>query len=71
MTQTRQNPDIQFERSGGMNIVQGLTKKGMDWVKTHLNFENWQVVGETGVAVDHCTVDDLRQKAISDGLTVK
>ena len=71
MTQTRQKPDIQFEQSGSMNIVQGLTKKGMDWVKTQLNFENWQVVGETGVAVDRCTVDDLRQKAISDGLTVK
>jgi hypothetical protein len=71
MTTTRQKPDIHFQQSGGMAIVQPLTKEGLNWVKTHLNFEKWQVVGETGVAVDHCAMNDLRQNAMNDGLTTE
>jgi len=57
-------PDIQFLRSGGMNIVQPLSKQGIDWVQSHLAYEPWQVVGQTAIAVDHCVVDTLRQNAI-------
>ena len=64
-------PDIQFESLGSVSVVQPLTKKGMHWVQHKLAFEQWQVVGGTGVAVEPRTVDDLRQNAIDDGLVVK
>ena len=64
-------PDIQFESLGSVSVVQPLTKKGMHWVQHKLAFEQWQVVGGTGVAVEPRTVDDLRQNAIDDGLEVK
>ena len=64
-------PDIQFEALGSVAVVQPLTKKGMDWVQHKLAFEQWQVVGGTGVAAESRTVDDLRQNATDDGLVVK
>jgi hypothetical protein len=64
-------PDIQFESLGSIYVVQPLTKKGMDWVRHKLAFEQWQVVGGTGVAVESRTVDDLRQNATDDDLVVK
>jgi hypothetical protein len=63
--------DLQFESLGSVSVVQPLTKKGMDWVRHKLAFEQWQVVGGTGVAVEARTVDDLRQNAVDDGLVVK
>ena len=65
------HPDIQFEALGSVSVVQPLTKKGMEWVRHKLAFEQWQVVGGTGVAVEARTVDDLRQNAVDDGLVVK
>ena len=64
-------PDLQFETLGSISVVQPLTPKGMDWVQHKLAFEQWQVVGGTGVAVESRTVDDLRQNATDDGLVVK
>ena len=71
MPQAPPQPDIRFEPSGSIHIVQPLSHRGRDWVETHLAFEQWQVVGGTGVAVDRCAVENLRQKASDDGLLVE
>ena len=64
-------PDIRFEALGSVSVVQPLTPRGMGWVQHKLAFEQWQVVGGTGVAVEARTVNDLRQNAVDDGLVVK
>ena len=68
---TAGQPDLQFESLGSVSVVQPLTKQGMEWVRHKLAFEQWQVVGGTGVAVESRTMDDLRRNAVDDGLVVK
>jgi hypothetical protein len=64
-------PDLQFENSGGVCILQPLTPKGRKWIQKHVAFESWQLVGSTGIAVDHRMVGDLQSQATAFGLIIK
>ena len=63
-------PELRFEYSGGIAVIQPLTKAGAKWVKTKLAYDPWQLVGGTGVAVERRMVQELVEHAVEDGLVV-
>ena len=53
----------------GIAMIYGVTARGINWLKKHLDFEPWQVQAG-GIACEPGMAEAVREGAENDGLTV-
>jgi len=45
-----------------------LTKRAREWVEENVSYQDWQMVGEVGITIDHRFIADIVEAMEADGL---
>jgi len=60
------------EKEGGkmktIYILVPLSKEAEEWIEENLHYEDWQIVGNMGIAIDHRYIDPIVEAMEEEGL---